>query len=76
VKCVLAEIVPSDDLGQVPEFEEDIRFALAASMDLAIAASMGRTYSDTGLLFFMELLQIYRLPDESTFVVTLKNGVL
>ena len=52
LKLELAETVPSDDPFQVFEVDAAL-FARAASIDLAIAASMGRTYSATALLFFM-----------------------
>ena len=52
VKPALAKTVPSDDPFQAFAVDAAL-FARAASIDLAIAASMGRTYSATGLLFFM-----------------------
>jgi hypothetical protein len=54
VKPALAKTVPSDDPFQVFGVDAAL-FARAASIDLAIAASMGRTYSATALLFFMAI---------------------
>ncbi|MEE2912890.1 MAG: hypothetical protein VX436_03700 [Planctomycetota bacterium] len=54
LKPSLGETAPSGDPFQELE-EEAARFARAASIDLAIAASMGRTYSATGLLLFMSI---------------------
>ena len=52
LKLELAETVPSDDPLQLFDVDAAL-FARAASIDLAIAASMGRTYSATALLFFI-----------------------
>ena len=54
LKSVLAGVVPSDDPLHVVDVDA-ARFARAASMDLAIAASMGRTCSETALLFVMRI---------------------
>ena len=49
------EVVPSDDLDHVLcVFGED-RFALAASIDLAIAASIGLMCSDAFVLLFISV---------------------
>jgi hypothetical protein len=52
VTLSLSEVVPSDDPDQVLVVGV-VRFDLAASMDLAIASSIGLTYSDAFFLFFI-----------------------
>ena len=55
VKFAQAEVVPSDDPDPVQIVFVVERFALAASMDLAIAASMGLMCSDAFILLFIVL---------------------
>lgn len=52
IKLALAEVVPSDDPDHA--FSSGaVRFALAASIDRAIASNIGRTCSDDLLLLFI-----------------------
>jgi len=52
IKLALAEVVPSDDPDHAV-FSGAVRFALAASIDRAIASSIGRTCSDDLFLLFI-----------------------
>ncbi len=53
VKFAQTEVVPSDDPDPVQVVSVEERFALATSMDLAIAASIGLMCSDAFVLLFI-----------------------
>ena len=55
VKLSQIGVVPSDDPDPVQVVSVEERFALAASMDLAIAASIGLMCSDAFVLLFIVL---------------------
>ena len=75
LRCAQTEVVPSDDPDPVQVVTVEERFALADSMDLAIAASMGLMCSDAFILLFIVLtpfvglgLRDYRPKNWTTFV--------